>query len=226
MPTATPIPPTPTIVLSEIMSNPSEGNEWIELYNASDFTAELTNWHIDTTTFSITIPPKSYRRVLIAKNILNNNGDHVTISSSVKQQIDFLEFPALSQDETYSKQFDNGNWCITSPSPDEKNNICTQPTPTQIIATALPSMASPTRVTPTVIFPTIKIATSSGTVLGNSIQKPLFRDNSPISISPLPSFLVLFFSLCALLCYTDSTDYGYIEKMVTSLIRPTRKKRL
>lgn len=221
IPTATPIPPFPSIAINEIMSNPSEGNEWIELYNASSFTAELVNWYIDTIEFSVTIPPQSYRRILILKNILNNNGDHVGIFSPTKQQVDYREFPALSQDDTYSKQAD-GTWCATVSSPDEKNNSCIIPTSNLITPTIAITTTAPTAT----LFPTIAIVSTAGTILGTTTHtKKQIQNFVGIEVSPFPSLLLLFFSLCALLCYTDSTDYEYIEKLASSFVRSTRKKR-
>lgn len=79
-------PPTEyNIIISEIYPSPETGeNEWIELYNNSENTVDISNWTIEDTTNKHTIvdlyiSPFSYIVIENLSITLNNSGDSIQI---------------------------------------------------------------------------------------------------------------------------------------------------
>lgn len=106
-PTTTPtMIPTPTVTpilqlygniyLSEVMVNPDEESEWVELYNDNDFKMDLVDWYLDDgkdsgsspKKFSISIDAKSYAVYAVTSSMFNNDGDSVRL----------LDFSSLERD--------------------------------------------------------------------------------------------------------------------------------
>lgn len=163
MPTALPTPiPTPTltplhtptpapqavdydhIFLNEVMANPSEGPEWVELYNGNDFPVNLENWFLDDLAdsgsspkkFSLMIGPYDYGVVNLGKNIFNNTGDEVYLLNFAGEEKDHFSFSETTVGQSWGKDGD-GNWCLQEPTPQKANPACVSfnqtPTPTLII---------------------------------------------------------------------------------------------
>lgn len=150
-PTPTPEPaetPTPTIdpqvvaniYLSEVLPNPEDGNEWVELYNNNSHQVTLTDWYIDDTPetgsapkkFTLTIPALSYSTIELFSAIFNNSGDMIRLLKPDKSELESFEYQASIKGKSFSKQQQNRdeNWCLTTPSKNLSNNPCEQSPPT------------------------------------------------------------------------------------------------
>ncbi len=145
MPTPTPQNPTPTnspqdynnIFINEVMANPSEGNEWVELYNANSFTVDLENWFLDDLAdggsawqkFSLTIAPYGYGVVNLSRNIFNNTGDEVRLVNPYGEEKDLFSYSKTVSGQSWGKDED-GNWCLQEPTPQKINLACFSPNPT------------------------------------------------------------------------------------------------
>lgn len=117
--------------------------EWVELYNDSDASVDITGYTIrDSTTsnkqiLSGIIPPQSYFTFSFDNNFLNNTtADVVKLYDKNYQSIDSQSSKPLPLGLSFSKQVDN-TWCPTDTSPNLLNNICKesyllQNTPTPI----------------------------------------------------------------------------------------------
>ncbi|MDD5481866.1 MAG: lamin tail domain-containing protein [Candidatus Shapirobacteria bacterium] len=148
-PTATPtLTPTPIgspqdhdqIFLNEVMANPSQGPEWVELYNANDFGVDLENWLLDDLAnggsawqkFSLTIEPYGYGVINLGKNIFNNTGDEVYLLNPFGQEKDHFSFSKTVVGQSWGKD-ENRDWCLQEPSPERANLDClAQKQPTAI----------------------------------------------------------------------------------------------
>lgn len=119
------------IFLTEFSPNPvSPQMEWVELYNDSLNSADISGYIIrDSTTsnhqiLSDTIPPQSYFVHSFDDNFLNNTTvDIVKIYDKNNQLIDSQSSKSLPVGLSFSRQTD-GTWCPTSPSPNLSNNLC------------------------------------------------------------------------------------------------------
>jgi len=145
--------PTPNIqiqniYINEFIPNPSEGPEWIELYNDNDSDLMLSNWYIDDVAdagsspylFTISINKHAYATIQLKSAMLNNSGDRVRLLDTQKQEVDTTSYNTSLEDKSVSKQKD-GAWCITNMSSGYENNECL------VTATVTPSSI---RVSPTI----------------------------------------------------------------------------
>lgn len=105
-----------SIQISEIFPNPEgtdKGNEWVELYNDSEETVNLSNWTLDTGENSKTkyifqktlIGP--HEHLLLSDDLLkfslkNSNGE-VRLKNFNNEMIDQIEYESAKQAESYAK---------------------------------------------------------------------------------------------------------------------------
>ncbi|MFA4830729.1 MAG: lamin tail domain-containing protein [Patescibacteria group bacterium] len=157
--------PTPTstpalIVINEFVSDAPEGqNEWIELYNASTLTVNLTGWTLADGVGTISSPTNTietlgFAVIALASSKLNNSGDIIILKNPTGEIIDKAVYgnwddgntadnaPAVSDPNTVARIVDGQD------TNNDKNDFAETATPTkgtdnQITAPALPAPPPP-----------------------------------------------------------------------------------
>ncbi|MDQ5951223.1 MAG: hypothetical protein QG639_500 [Patescibacteria group bacterium] len=124
-PVATPLP-TNAVFLTEFMACPNTGNEWIELYNASDAPVEATGWQIiDATnnkkTIYGTIAPLSFSTFEWSGSLLNNTGDLFSVVTTTGQVIAQANYEMCSSGISFV--YENGEWVPAIASPNEDTEV-------------------------------------------------------------------------------------------------------
>lgn len=212
--------PTPTlyaqvqnISINEFMPNPSDGPEWVELYNGNDVNVTLINWYIDDAentgstpyTFSVSIEKNSLATIPLKTAMLNNNGDTVRLLNTLKQQVNTTSYTISEEDKSISKQKD-GTWCTANATQGYENDNCIN-----TITTALTTKISPT---PSVQSAAISIHNSahiypSVTLSLQYVKKSNDQTNTPhvlgASTTQLPS---LFYFFAVLSCASSCVSSG------------------
>ncbi|GIW64234.1 MAG: hypothetical protein KatS3mg092_0167 [Patescibacteria group bacterium] len=135
------------IFISEAMVYPDNNEkEWIEIFNDNDFNVNLVNWYIDdqessgssAKSFSLEIPAKSYKAIILSTNIFNNSGDSVRLLDFNKNLKDSFEYGSSLKNKTWGRiDFESDNVCLQEPSFEQKNNPCLENQPTLIITPTL-----------------------------------------------------------------------------------------
>ena len=133
-----------TIFLTEFSPNPvAPQMEWVELYNDSQNSADISGYTIRDSTssnkqiLSGIISPQSYFTFSFNNNFLNNtSSDSVRLFDKNNNPIDSQSSKPLPAGLSFSKQND-GTWCPTDSTPNSQNNLCkdsysSQNTPTSI----------------------------------------------------------------------------------------------
>ena len=81
-----------SVMLNELMVHPQSDNDWIELYNSSSNTIDLTNWTlVDSTSTIKTLSGSISANGFIAfdvTNRLNNGGDSIYLKDASGNTID------------------------------------------------------------------------------------------------------------------------------------------
>lgn len=126
------------VYLSEIMVDPENGsNEWIEFFNANDFTVFLDGWKIDDLEnsgsaprlFSLTIPAKNYGSLDLSGSIFNNTGDSVRLLDFNQKEIDSFQFESSEKGIALARtSFDSDSFCLQKPTKNQPNTSCLKPT--------------------------------------------------------------------------------------------------
>lgn len=123
------------IRITEIMSNPTNGEEWVELFSSAPETRHLGGMiFIDDVGDFFTIPigtiiePEEYLMVSGWSSKLNNSGDSLTvIDSAENESISRIVFPSLLKGVSWA--WDGKAFVPTgSPTPSEQN-VITEPSP-------------------------------------------------------------------------------------------------
>lgn len=241
VPTVTPSPtpaaaPSPTILvtptvpvaasnvyISEIMANPIDGDEWVELYNDNEYAIPLTKWYIDDVAdgggsprvITITIPGYGWGSVLISGSLLNNNGDTVRLLNAAKQEVETVTYIDAPEGESYSVYA--GTWCYTTPTQNSPNVPCiAQPVENTAVITRITSTPTtvPQLISNNTIQPTIHLTIyQTGPVqkiLGTSTKKAL---SDPLPQSP--PFQKIFTLFAALYCCGTGVWFCYTEWYVS-----------
>jgi hypothetical protein len=98
--------PTTNIVMNEVEANPAgsdAGNEWLELYNPSDVSVDLTGWsvaalHGDGHSYTIpsgaSIASHGYYVITFGTQFLDNSGEVVALTNAGHSEVD--RTPALN----------------------------------------------------------------------------------------------------------------------------------
>lgn len=132
------------IIISEVYPNPSQGYEWVELYNNSGQEAVLADWKIDDQdgggsspySFNITIGGDSYIVIEIQKagGMLNDSGDDVRLLDNQGNLIDNLSYGQIDKGISYSLVGEN--YCFSLATPETDNFDCFEDEGSQEIALA------------------------------------------------------------------------------------------
>ena len=120
------------IIISEVYPNPSQGYEWVELYNNGSQEAVLTDWKIDDQdgggsspySFNAVIGVDSFIVIEIqrAGGMLNDSGDDVRLLSNQGNLIDNLSYEQINRGISYSLVGDD--YCFSLPTPETDNFDC------------------------------------------------------------------------------------------------------
>lgn len=128
------------IQLNEFMANPTDNTEWVELYNPTNQTIDLSDWKIkdgnnltnDDLTLTGQINPLSFITFDHNRGWLNNTGsESITLFDNSGQTIDSYSYSKTTKGKTYGRQPDGLNWIADlEPSKGSSNGEQTTPTPT------------------------------------------------------------------------------------------------
>lgn len=85
------------VVINEFVSDPAEGEEWIEIYNKKSFDINLTGWTIEDgvgtiSTLSGTIAIDGFQIIELSSSKLNNSGDIIKLKKSDGTIIDQVSY--------------------------------------------------------------------------------------------------------------------------------------
>lgn len=186
-----------SILVTEIHPNPVEGNEWIELYNSSDSSIQLTDWYMDDEKdagskpmpFSLSIDPKSFARIMTTSSMLNNSGDIVRFLKPDGSEVFSTSYPTIAKGISYGRRsFGDSSYCMQDISQGSIMSTCIVDMSEDSGPISTKSTSTPTRkVTPT---PTKKptrtpTTTRKSSVLGASVKKatpvpPVVRRDSAV----------------------------------------------
>ncbi|MFO0703145.1 MAG: lamin tail domain-containing protein [Patescibacteria group bacterium] len=184
--TSTPSP-SPTyfknkIYLSEIMPNPTSGNEWVEIYNDNNFKVSLTDYWIDDLEdsggapqkFSIDLDPNSYGTIELAGSLLNNDNDFVRLLDNENNELKIFSYLSSRSGISWGAKnpITEESFCLQYPSKNLQNNECIIDTPTQTLTPT--KTPSPTK-TPT---PTMTPTPTAQSIDGVYITEFSPRTNS------------------------------------------------
>lgn len=170
VPTTTPAKTYDNIYISEIMINPDDGVEWVELYNDNDADIDLIKWYIDDQedggsapkVFSLFLPARSYSVYNLSSSIFNNGGDSVRLLDPYATVKDSVSYATSEKSMSLGKiLLTLPDLCLQIPSKGAENNACSsaQPEPSatptiplsdSILRSPLTYESPPPQVTPSV----------------------------------------------------------------------------
>jgi len=116
-PTLTPTPSPPLdIQLTELVACPAKGQpEWLEIKNKTtsnvDVDFELKDKSGNRVNLKGQLTPLGYTVLELDHNILNNDGDSISLTDQNHRVLDQLTFPACTKNSSYA--FINGRWLNT-----------------------------------------------------------------------------------------------------------------
>ncbi|MFH1286174.1 MAG: lamin tail domain-containing protein [Candidatus Magasanikbacteria bacterium] len=113
-PTTTPV----FLAINEFLPNPSTGTEWIELYNPSTNTINITDWILEDGVGHIaslvsSIDPNKFLSIELSSSKLNNSGDSIILKDKSGNTIDTVSYGS----------WDDGNISDNVDIPDTGNSI-------------------------------------------------------------------------------------------------------
>ncbi len=116
------VPPSLPPSLSELVSDPEDGGEWVELFNPRDTNVDLSSFKLsDASGKKIaligTIEPSEYFVVNLASSLLNNSGDTlnlIDINGAVLDSVTYGEDNAPKKGESFARDLED-HWNITTP---------------------------------------------------------------------------------------------------------------
>ncbi len=130
------INPAAAVLLNEFLSNPSSGDDWVELYNNSSTDIDLSGWALHDTATSVM---KNLSGTIIANGFitfdvgtrLNKYGDTITLKDSASSIIDTYTYSSdPGSNISTGRSPDGGTWGILSTSSKGTTNSSLVPTST------------------------------------------------------------------------------------------------
>jgi Lamin Tail Domain len=86
------------ILINEVMPNPADTPEWVEIFDASDDAVDLTGWHLadgtgrNIATLSGLIFPRGFMKIDLPVARLNNDGDLVIVRDAENRETDSVAY--------------------------------------------------------------------------------------------------------------------------------------
>ena len=122
------------VEINEIVANPATGNEWVELYNDSDSTVDISHWKIEDNSNFYIIPPNTEipaHGYFVAEpgggSKLLNGGETVTLlkhnTGGSFETVDTKAYTLLDAGESFGRSPDGSdNWVTFTPDQVTKNS--------------------------------------------------------------------------------------------------------
>jgi hypothetical protein len=178
------VTPTPTlapIIITEVFPKPSQGEEWVELYNPNSTTIHLSGWELwdelsqPSLIFSFTtqtIGSNQWFIVPVTRK-LNDTEDGVTLKTNTGQISDAMHYTSSETDKSWARlsSTNNSPWSLGATSPAENNPI---PSPIPTIQPTSSPTPDPTATT-----------TPSKTPTPSPSRAPTQNPTSIIAATPL-----------------------------------------
>lgn len=125
-----------SVVINEILVHPSSGSDWVELYNPTDSTIDLTGWSLSDSTSQIkslsgSLQSNSFISFDVS-NRLNNGGDSIYLKNQSGLLIDSYSYSVdPGADVSIGRSPDGSSWGIlTAVTKGTANSSALQPTST------------------------------------------------------------------------------------------------
>jgi len=131
------------VVVNEVNPAPSSGNDWIELYNVSSQSANLTDWSVQDSSSVLTTSPLLAAQsiagygflVVEVSNRLNNTGDQVKLFNANAQLADSFTYDHSVSDESWARNQDGvGPFQLAFSSRGLSNNVTPTPQATTLVS--------------------------------------------------------------------------------------------
>lgn len=216
------------LIITEILPDPLEGDEWVEIYNPIDSAIELSNFQIDdidggskpNNLPKYTLEPLQYF-VFYTSSIFNNGGDSGRILYN-DQVINSYSYPASTKGVSFAIDA-SGNWQkTTDPTPGEVNSIVAIITPTP---TATPTV-KPTPTTKPTPTPKIIKTPTPKKVLGiktSSTDSAVKKQNQVEEITKTDNFIPFYISTALItLGFLVHTVYFSNKKKINKKIKKSK----
>lgn len=217
-----------TLIITEIMPDPRDGEEWIEIYNPMEFALELSNFQIDdieggskpSNLPKYQLEPLQYF-VHYSSSIFNNGGDSVRILYK-NQVINSYSYPTSTNGVSFALD-SSGNWQkTTDPTPGEVNSIVAIITPTP---TATPTV-KPTPTTKPTPTPKITKTPTPKKVLGVktlSTTSAAQKQNQVEEITKTDNFIPFYISTALITSgFLGHTVYFSNKKKINKKIKKSK----
>jgi len=139
------------VVINEFMVNPSQGSDWVELYNSNDQPIYLDSWILDdegtksdmVVIKEATISAQAFL-VFEVGNRLNKTGDIVYLINDKGQIVDEYEYTDNPGDDvSFGRMPDGEEWGICNQPTPKLENDCIFPSPSPSPSSSTTSSQSP-----------------------------------------------------------------------------------
>ncbi|PJA90390.1 MAG: hypothetical protein CO137_00420 [Candidatus Magasanikbacteria bacterium CG_4_9_14_3_um_filter_32_9] len=119
------------IKINEFLPNPNEGDEWIEIYNSTTSTVELTDWFLkdNTGTFILNgdISALGFFVYEFSSSKLNNNGDIIQLFYKDGEKVDETTYSTVGKGNSIAKNISSQNFEETTTLTKGTKNVITPP---------------------------------------------------------------------------------------------------
>ena len=131
-------PVSASVVINEFMAKPDDDTEWVEIYNPSNQTIDLTSWLIkdgntsssDDITLNGQIDPLAFKTFDHDKGWLNDTGTETIILLNGSTTIDSYQYSGAAQGKTFGRNPDGSSWTSNlTPTKNSSNSQTSSPSP-------------------------------------------------------------------------------------------------